>query len=505
MWHTSKSPSRSTQEHKSVAKCGKIRRWIVLRKRTKLLLAALYLFLLACIQEQQLEWSMRKQETSLRTQETNVELLNCLKAEFPKRYTWPALLSDGDALRIQAMLVARHICVHTEKFDLSNQDLEELLLATTHSVQDDHEEDETVIDQKKPNEMGTLVHRSLHLQERCQQPSTRHLFFSNKPRRVGTGLGSRLHMIAVGLHHATFLPHRHSSFQRVLAMEPGGWAYAPRNCTYQDYRCYFQPWTSCIVTPTRDWGWLEILQDRMGMPRWYDNAAHQMFFRTTMQMPENHAAKLRTNSMQLPLEFRHKGWLWYVSQLLYYTLQPTLDSKSHALGEIRRMEQTFGPEWSGNGNCVVMHVRHGDKIAEAETYGFSDYMTQLRGLKNATGIYRVLAFSDDPDIATFCKNHSGEFRFHLAGGFRVPGIQSAAQRLTEKGRTFDPGTETQPMLNELFAATRCDHFIGTASSGWSRVVLKFMTAVNGKPIRYFSLDNWTLDQTGSGPDEMENN
>lgn len=184
---------------------------------------------------------------------------------------------------------------------------------------------------------------------------------------------------------------------------------------------------------------------------------------------------LKNRTMILP-EFLPKGHFWWRSMLTYYAVRPNAEMRE----TMRGLPKIPRP-------CTAIHVRHSDKMFEAQLLDFSKYMEEAEKIKNRTGISDIYLMTDDDWVIQTTKRYP-EFQFHYRDMPR-----------TNKGWQADmlAGIQIQQQevnfLMDIYSAVQCQHFIVTYSSNVGRLIGEMAFAMENKLPDVVSLDGeWIM-------------
>ncbi|GJJ74767.1 glycoprotein 6-alpha-L-fucosyltransferase [Entomortierella parvispora] len=179
---------------------------------------------------------------------------------------------------------------------------------------------------------------------------------------------------------------------------------------------------------------------------------------------------LEKNTTILP-EFLPKGYFWWRSMLTYYAVRPNAQLREI----LRSLPRIPRP-------CIAIHVRHSDKIIEAQLIDFAMYMEEAERIKARTGISDIYLMTDDHQVIKSTRKYP-DFQFHYIDLPR-----------TNRGWQVDvltgiprPQLEIN-FLKEIYSAVQCQHFVLTYSSNVGRLIAEIAYATQNKAPEVVSVD-----------------
>ncbi|KAF9954173.1 hypothetical protein BGZ72_004792 [Mortierella alpina] len=187
-------------------------------------------------------------------------------------------------------------------------------------------------------------------------------------------------------------------------------------------------------------------------------------------------ASLGNRTITLP-RFESKGHYWWRAMLIYYAVRP-----NYKLRElVRRFSKAAPP-------CIALHVRHSDKITEAELFDLGDYMAQAFQLRATSGASNIYLMTDDERVIESSKNYS-DFQFQYMEMMRS---NQGWEKDIEAG--LSRSRQEEVFLTDLYSAVRCQQGVVTHSSNIGRLIAELSYAIRNNEPDVVSLDEeWKMD------------
>lgn len=400
------------------------------------------------------------------------KLIECIKYYFKLRYNYLfQYMHDEDSLRLQLQLISRQLCL-TQWDNLDLTYFNELSLVEENmryrKLRISYE------DLQKGKPFLTSLNASY-----CM--SKKSIFFS-QGYFSGSGFGSRIH----NLLQATKLSFTYRRNPRLLLIESGFWEFIPVKCDFKGYRCLFHDISACHVHKSQ---FTQSFRNSLKRnKKWNDSASG----------PKNtsvcHTVINNGRMAFIPDEYKHRGRLWYNSQILYFILQP----KPRVIKEIERRYNPYSHIIQGG--ISILHIRHGDKWLESRIFSHHSYIRALKTLLklNESNLDKVLVSSDDSYILEKMELSENSLKyFQLFSPTNKSGGNSYKMIRTNK---LDRDTIAYDLLSSLYLVKYGKFFVGTFSSNFSRLYLKLMIALNGAIPNHLSLTPWKHDSSLLGLD-----
>lgn len=184
---------------------------------------------------------------------------------------------------------------------------------------------------------------------------------------------------------------------------------------------------------------------------------------------------LENNTIILP-EFLPKGHFWWRSMLTYYAVRPNAEMRER----MRSLPKIHGP-------CITIHVRHSDKMSEAQLVDFSKYMEEAEKIKARTGTSDIYLMTDDDWVIQTTKLYP-DFQFHYRD---IPRTNKGWQADILAG--IPRHQQEINFLMDIYSAVQCQHFIVTYSSNVGRLIGEIAFAMENKLPDVVSLDGaWIM-------------
>ena len=195
------------------------------------------------------------------------------------------------------------------------------------------------------------------------------------------GFGAHAHMLSLALTAAvatrrTLIPVASSSF----------WLVDATSCARAGFSCFFQDFTNCTVSETAAAAARPLLTldatalDSQGGPE-------MLLFDWDAQTLAIKAGMLRH---YVPSTAREWGAAWWRAQALRFLMRP----RAWLEAELAQSQERIG--WRGR--VLALHVRHGDKLKEANRLAAEDYVRALVPMALAVGAETVFVSTDSPAV-----------------------------------------------------------------------------------------------------------
>jgi len=312
--------------------------------------------------------------------------------------------------------------------------------------------------------------------------------------RAYWGLAANVHAMTLAMSYAF------ASGRMFLTRNPDHFNYAGRSCR-RGWECYFKPVSHCsesdiwgaytvdlhLHTPQRDYRGYHYLLNTEG--------ADVVYWRNVHGPHEQ--LKSSEYVHWVPPQWRHRGLLWWRSQLARYLFRPKQFVLRHITARVRAMNWTP--------HCTGVHVRHGDKAYDVYTQGakflgLREYLERARTL--APDASRVFVSTDNPAIALEANNSGvcesfgllpivdAERRFNGSHVFaplgvvmsKFPGFPGDQPGLDLKEYALDT-------IKNIWLLAQTDHFVGTVTSCFSKLVYELRIGMGQSDLGAA----WTLD------------
>lgn len=284
-------------------------------------------------------------------------------------------------------------------------------------------------------------------------------------------------------------------------------------CSRQDMSCYF----SSLPPVRNDTPWGQVLRslpgagsaDRVKLAREKCKAARidcPHLVTKTYSEKANELEILR----RLPDRWLRQGRFWLVSQVLHFLTKPNDELQARlqrARTELRLDGSSFGP-------MLGLHVRKGDACTgRGECRRLVDFMPSVRSVASMYGIKSILLATPSLDVQEETKKYP-EYMWHFLPNARdsataqmkfksVNTIEDGLRRRAKSPEFFNPVSEWQRYMVEIYLLASCNVFVGSFTSNAARLAYSLMAA-NGeksclKP--FYSGDmNWCWAYGRFGPD-----
>ena len=271
------------------------------------------------------------------------------------------------------------------------------------------------------------------------------------------------------------------------------------------WECYFLPVTSCPLP--KEW---EASRHAPGAKRMYQTFEYGPADKAgarKLKQRGNHldheCRKGCTHQLKIPPSARRdmQGGgrntdLWPRTMLTMLLTRLNFHSRARLRAQKRQYFATEGKGWNKSDNCVTVHMRRGDKLADLSTLtdkrdprfqqrkvfaeSFGDYMNQAKELleKLPGGGKTVFVMTDD---ATYLAAHKGkhpDLSIYGLGSNGQPGAKD------DKGPTADA---FDLFLSQRLAA-RCGGFVGNFQSNISAKTFQVMCYLRGTCPKYTNND-----------------
>ncbi|KAF9560238.1 hypothetical protein EC968_006260 [Mortierella alpina] len=188
-------------------------------------------------------------------------------------------------------------------------------------------------------------------------------------------------------------------------------------------------------------------------------------------------ASLSNRTIILP-KYESKGHYWWRAMLTYYAVRP-----NHRLRElIRRSSKALPP-------CIALHVRHSDKITEAQLFDLKDYMAQALQLRATSGASNIYLMTDDERVIESSQDYLPDFLFQYMDMMRS---NQGWEKDIDAGLSRERQEEV--FLTDLYSAVRCQQSVVTHSSNIGRLIAELSYATRNQEPEVVSLDeHWKMD------------
>ncbi|EKX32019.1 hypothetical protein GUITHDRAFT_148912 [Guillardia theta CCMP2712] len=206
--------------------------------------------------------------------------------------------------------------------------------------------------------------------------------------------------LAVNIHFLTLLLNfcwRHN--RTLVTADPDHWNYAGRECT-RGWECFFHPISSCreddVWQPYTSDIRNDILFDFRGYLYQVDTSTQRVLHFSNVDGPWLQLLSQEEYRLFLPETFRHRGHLWWRSQLTKFVMR----EKPFVRRYVEERRTAIG--W--HRDLVALHVRHGDKswdVAHQASYmgGLQPYLDKAARLAGGQrGQLRYFISTDDPGV-----------------------------------------------------------------------------------------------------------
>ena len=162
--------------------------------------------------------------------------------------------------------------------------------------------------------------------------------------------------------------------------------------------------------------------------------------------------------------------------LTYYAVRPNAEMRER----MRSLPKIHGP-------CITIHVRHSDKMSEAQLVDFSKYMEEAEKIKARTGTSDIYLMTDDDWVIQTTKLYP-DFQFHYRD---IPRTNKGWQADILAG--IPRHQQEINFLMDIYSAVQCQHFIVTYSSNVGRLIGEIAFAMENKLPDVVSLDGaWIM-------------
>ncbi|KAF9965496.1 hypothetical protein BGZ70_004721 [Mortierella alpina] len=188
-------------------------------------------------------------------------------------------------------------------------------------------------------------------------------------------------------------------------------------------------------------------------------------------------AVLGNRTIILP-KFESKGHYWWRAMLTYYAVRPNYKLRKL----LRRSSKAVPP-------CIAIHIRHSDKIEEADLFDLTDYMAQAFQLRATSGASNIYLMTDDEKVIESRTQYPPDFQFQCMDMMRS---NQGWRKDIDAGLSRDRQEET--FLTDLYSAVRCQQSVVTYSSNIGRLMAELSYALRNTEPDVVSLDEkWKMD------------
>eukprot|EP00198_Chlamydomonas_reinhardtii_P009153 XP_001698490.1 predicted protein [Chlamydomonas reinhardtii] len=183
-----------------------------------------------------------------------------------------------------------------------------------------------------------------------------------------------------------------------------------------------------------------------------------------------------------------KWYYWWRAQAAAYMLRPN----EAILKEIARRKKTMIAGPAPAPGCISVHVRHGDKGVEAQTFDDQVYdktAAKLRGLDPDRFADRLWVSTEDPNtISYFATNNTTAAgnkwqTGYIAGTPRKPDRTKANLAYMAEIGYYE---EVLNAMTNLDLALECDGFVGSIYSNWVRLIDEMRSTIRCKADAVFA-------------------
>ncbi|KAG2428751.1 hypothetical protein HXX76_011453 [Chlamydomonas incerta] len=291
---------------------------------------------------------------------------------------------------------------------------------------------------------------------------------------VPNGVGAVIHVAGVALQIALDL-------QRVYVEASGTFLTDSPQCG--DSRtldsCYFLPFSKCKPTAAqlRDAPHLASTRGKEQSDKPVLTVMHDAIVEVRAQAPLRFLERLNQTDMD-----PRKWYYWWRAQAAAYMLRPN----EATLKEIERRKKTMIAGPAPAPGCISVHVRHGDKGVEAQTFDDQVYdktAAKLHGLDPDRFSDRLWVSTEDPStISYFATNGTTAAgnkwqTGYIAGTPRKPDRNKANLAYMAEIGYYE---EVLNALTNLDLALECDGFVGSIYSNWVRLIDEMRSTIRCK-------------------------
>ena len=249
-------------------------------------------------------------------------------------------------------------------------------------------------------------------------------------------------------------------------------------------------------------GAVAFLEERHGRKRpqaYTDYASIAQDFRTSIVLSTapgtDNPETMNTHSGKLwafrypSLRLRH-GWLWWISVIAQIFHEDAPAQRALAA----YAEEKVGPA----GDCVAVHVRHGDVCTEAGVEAvkrscepLSTYLGHVARLEALYGrVEAVYVMSDDQSIIDAVAREAetdGRFRWQAGVDRRKYDTRAGKDNVDENAELNGAAT-LEELYRDIYAASRCRALVGSGSSGLTILIYALMVARSMQYPPFISVD-----------------
>ena len=186
---------------------------------------------------------------------------------------------------------------------------------------------------------------------------------------------------------------------------------------------------------------------------------------------------LLLNRTMIEKKYEPKGHFWWRSMLTYYVTRPN----AHMRQVIREAPRFPTP-------CIGIHVRHSDKVLEANILDLSVYMKKAKKFRDKTGISNVYLMTDDDAVIQATKDYP-DFQFHYRD---VPRSNKGWADDLTTGYTAEE--QEINFLLDIYTVVQCQKLVITYSSNVGRLIGELSHAVHNREPDLDSVDGkWEMN------------
>jgi len=186
----------------------------------------------------------------------------------------------------------------------------------------------------------------------------------------------------------------------------------------------------------------------------------------------------------VPINFSTHSIFWWQSKLLYFTQQP-----AHWLRE--RYDKTEEQLGLGSSRYISMHIRHGDKNTEAETFSLAHYMCFAEDARKLDpSLKSIHILTEDPSVLAESMVYEHRWRFSWTD---YPRYNSKNIQSDIDAGVLNGGDELINAMINAYIAANADVVICTFSSNFCRLILRLAYGAYGVLPKTYSLDAWGHD------------
>ncbi|KAG2486274.1 hypothetical protein HYH03_015098 [Edaphochlamys debaryana] len=209
-------------------------------------------------------------------------------------------------------------------------------------------------------------------------------------------------------------------------------------------------------------------------------ATHEALVAVRDKAPKRFVERLSKTPMQ-----SSKHYYWWRAQSVAYMLRPNARIREEL--EKRRKLTAANPQPAPG--CISIHVRHGDKGVEAETFEDKVYditAAKVRALDPARFTDQLWLSTEDPATVEYFVNHTGSATTgtgikwrtgYTAGVPRKPDRSKPNLQYMQEIGYFE---EVMNALLNLDMACECSAFVGSIYSNWVRLIDEFRSTLRCK-------------------------